>query len=208
MRIGVVLKSHQRLWNPPSLRDAGSCCMSASNSSSFRWIEMAFGNMLPIKGCHERTVQASFLVFLNDLCARGYRLGALSIALRVGECPILAVSGYSEARSGAPTFSGCKSRRDIRDRGGCATFILRAKIIPAFISRQSFRGPGRAWLPDAERICGSILSLSNTANMTASKVAALVLKPNASMEHGKARLRLGCDSPRGTERLEFSSGMP
>jgi hypothetical protein len=36
---------------------------------------MAFGNMLPIKGCHERRVQARFPVFLNDLCAHDQEAG-------------------------------------------------------------------------------------------------------------------------------------
>ena len=55
--------------------------------------EMAFGNILPIKGCHERRVQARFPVFLNDLCARAGRdifghFGHSSSTRRVSSSPI------------------------------------------------------------------------------------------------------------------------
>ena len=48
----VLLEESQKALESSFTTRAGSCCMSASSSSSFRWIEMAFGNMLPIKGCH------------------------------------------------------------------------------------------------------------------------------------------------------------
>ena len=68
--------------------------------------------------------------------------------------------------------------------------VLRAKIIPAFIGSSKFSRTRSSLASMRRRICGSILSLIDTAKRTASNVAAFVLKPNASWS-AEARFRLG-----------------
>jgi hypothetical protein len=126
----------------------------------------------------------------SESCVAGIRLRGLdreflSRRSRRTSLAVWSFVGHRHA-AGAPKISVWKLRRDIRDRGGFATSSFAQKVIPDFTERcQSVREPSRAWLRGAKGSGGSILSLIETAKRTASKVAALVLKPNASCSTAK-----------------------